>query len=146
MSNVNINNADTATIHRAIMEAERGLHQAAIAQARALVPDGYVVATAALIKCCVSQHYVEPRRFKAAFGALTEHELKALSPDHRLAAYVYVANGGDAREWLEKHEAARHREMVDALVALGYDRARAEALDEIDLGDALQRARDWAES
>ena len=146
MSNININNADTANINRAILAAERALHHAAIAQARELVPDGYVAATAALIKCCVSQHYVEPKRFKVAFGALTENELQALSPERRLAAYVYVANGGDAREWLDNEAARTRRERIDALVALGYPRERAEALDEVELGDALQRARDWADS
>ena len=142
---ININNADTTTIHRAIMQAERGLHEAALAQARELVPDVYTVTAAELIKCCVSQHYVEPKKFKIAFGALTEGELKELSPESRLEAYVYVANGGDVREWLDRAEARRRQEMVDALVALGYPRERAEALDDIDLGDALQRARDWSD-
>lgn len=143
MRNANniVNNANNAISH-----AERALHNAAFMQASAIVPVGYIAATTALIKRCIAgERYAEPARLRQVLSALREHELDALSSELRLDAFVHAANGGDVREWLDHAAARKRQEDIKALVALGYDRARAEALDEIDLGDTLQRARDWAE-
>jgi hypothetical protein len=139
-NNSNINN--NLVVHRAIMEAERGLHEAAVAQAAELVPEAYREATAALIKCCVSRHYVEPFSLEIVLEALSESEIKGMTSENRLAVFVHVVNGGSAREWFDAQEEARRKALEDALCALGYGRERVEALDDIDLGDALQRARD----
>lgn len=143
MRNANniVNNANNAISH-----AERALHNAAFMQASAIVPVGYIAATTALIKRCIAgERYAEPARLRQVLSALTEHELDALSPELRLEAFVHAANGGDVREWLRSVAARRRQKAVSALVALGFDPERAEALDDFELGDALQRARDWAD-